>query len=307
MKNIIISTLVFFAALASGLSQEARKELRILIITDDDTFTGYMVDANEKEFLWRENAQSTLTRRQRLASCTVYFIHPEEYIEALELYKSRNYKDAAEKFAACAKDYERFKEVPANPGVLAGFYEMECYRRLEDLETLMKLAETFVPDTLLHEDQKLQYEIYKVFWDAVRTKGWARLDAICDDPKWRKRKMPGSLRAQIAYCQGLAREGIGKPIKALNSYNGAFVADFAASEEITRKSALNCLRIILAHEDVKTAMELYSTEDYSDDSNGAVLIQEATALLKLWDKVLGGGEKMPAQYKVFLKYPPKKG
>lgn len=304
MKTTLISTFFLIATLGSLFGEP--KQPRILIITEKDTFTGFMVDANKSEFLWRENSRATVTRRQRLSACTVYFIHPVEFIEAQELYKSRNYKDAAEKFAQCAKDYDRFIEVKGNPSILAGFYEMECHRRLEDLEALMGLAEKFVPDTLLHEDHKLQYEIYSVFWDAVRTKGWARLDAICQDPKWRNRKMSGSLRAQLAYCQGLAREGINMPIKALNSYNGAFVADFSASEEITRKSALNCLRIILGHEDVKTAMELYSTEDYSDDSNGAALIKEATALLTLWDKVLGGGEKIPAKYKVFLKYPPKK-
>ena len=305
MKAILVSTLVLIATFTSVFGQEG-KQPRILIVTGDESFSGFMIDANQTEFLWRENDRSTLIRRQRLASCTVYFIHPPEFIEALDLYKSRNYKDAAEKFKQCAADYDKFKEVPANPATLASFYELECYRHLEDLETLMGLVEKYDPQTLLHENQKLQYEIYQVFWDAVRTKSWERLDAICDDPKWRDRKMPGSLRAQLCYVQGLAREGIGKPVKALNSYNGAFVADFSASEEITRKSALNCLRIILAHEDVKTAMELYPTEDYSDESNGAELIKEATALLKLWDKVLGSGEKVPAKYQVFLKYPPKK-
>lgn len=304
MKRILISTLALLATFSPLFGQEG-KFPRILVQTGEDEFSGFMIDANKTEFLYRETMKTTLTRRQRLSSCTVYFLHPPEFIEALELYKARNYKDAAEKFAQCAKDYEKFKEVKANPSTLAGFYEMECYRRLEDLETLMGLVEKFDPQTLLHESHKLQYEIYQVFWDAVRTKGWVRLEAICNDPKWRNRKMPGSLRAQICYVQGLAREGIKQPIKALNSYNGAFVADFSASEEITRKSALNCLRIILAHEDVKTAMDLYSTEDYSDESNGAELIKEATALLELWDKVLGGGENIPAKYKIFLKYPPK--
>ena len=95
------------------------------------------------------------------------------------------------------------------------------------------------------------------------------------------------------------------PIKALNAYNGAFVADFGASEEITKKSALNCLRILSEHEDVKLAMSLYNTEDYSDDSNGAFLIKEGTALIKLWDKTLGSGEKLPEKFNVFLKFPPK--
>lgn len=301
MKTILTTALFLAASFGSLLGAEPR----ILIITDKDTFTGYMLDSNKTKFLWRESKISTVRREQSLRTCTVYFLQAPEFTEALELYKSRNYKDAATKFAACAEEYSNFTEVKGNPSTLAAFYEMECYRRLEDLEKLSGLVEKFDPENLLQTYHKVQYEIYGVFWDAVRTKSWNRLDQICRDEDWRNRKLPGSLRAQIAYCHGLALEGAGQPIKALNAYNNAFVADFSASEELTRKSALNCLRILHDHEDVKTTMELYSTEDYSDDSNGAALIKEATALLKLWDKVLGAGEKIPAKYKVFLKYPPK--
>ncbi|MEN8775165.1 MAG: hypothetical protein ABF379_06380 [Akkermansiaceae bacterium] len=302
MKKLLTAALLLTASVGSLFGA---KEARILIITDKDTFTGWMMDSNKSKFLWRETQQTLVNREQSLRTCTVYFLQAPEFTEALELYKSRNYKSAALKFAVCAEEYNKLTEVKGNPSAMASFYEMECYRRLEDLEKLSELAGKFEPENLLYKFQKVQYEMYGVFWDAVRTKSWSRLDAICRDEKWRGRKLPGNLRGQIAYCHGLALEGAGQPVKALNAYNNAFVADFASSEEITRKSAVNCLRIILDHKDVKTAMELYSSEDYSDDSNGAALIKEATALLKLWDKVLGSGEKVPAKYKVFLKYPPK--
>ena len=302
MKKILTAALLLAASLCSLVGA---KEARILIVTDEDTFTGWMMDASKSKFLWRETQETLVKREQSLLSCTIYFLQVPEFTEALELYKSRNYKDAAPKFAECAGEYDKLNEVKGNPSTMALFYEMECYRRLEDLEKLSELAAKFEPQNLLYKFQRDQYEIYGVFWDAVRTKSWNRLDAICRDEKWRGVKLPGNLRGQISYCHGLALEGAGQPVKALNAYNNAFVADFAASEEITRKSAVNCLRIILNHEDVKTAMALYPTEDYSDDSNGASLIKEATALLKLWDKVLGSGEKVPAKYKVFLKYPPK--
>ncbi len=303
MKTILTTALFLAATFGTLFGVEPR----ILIITDKDTFSGYMLDSNKSKFLWRETQQTLVKREQSLRTCTVYFLQAPEFTEALELYKSRNYEAAAAKFAACAELYSKFTEVKGNPSSMSSFYEMECYRRLEDLETLSELAGKFDPESLLYSYQKVQYEIYGVFWDAVRTKSWSRLDAICRDEKWRGRKLPGSLRAQIAYCHGLALEGAGQPIKALNAYNNAFVADFSASEELTRKSSLNCLRILLDHKDVKTTMELYSGEDYSDDSNGAALIKEATALLKLWDKVLGAGEEIPAKYKIFLKYPPKNG
>jgi hypothetical protein len=262
MKKIL--TAAFFLA-ASVAPLFGATEARILIVTEEDTFTGWMMDATKSKFLWRETQETLVKREQSLLSCTVYFLQAPEFTEALELYKSRNYRDAAPKFAACAEEYDKLIEVKGNPTTMASFYEMECYRRLEDLEKLSELAAKFEPENLLYKFQKKQYEIYGVFWDAVRTKSWGRLDAICRDEKWRGAKLPGNLRGQISYCHGLALEGGGQPIKALNAYNNAFVADFAASEEITRKSALNCLRIILNHEDVKSAMDLYSTEDYSDE------------------------------------------
>ena len=301
MKKILTTALL----LAGSVSSLFAAEPRILIITADDTFSGFMIASDKTHFLWRETEKSNVRRKQNQSTATVYFIQPPEFTEALDLYKGRQYKEAAEKFAEVEKAYSKIDEIPGNPSVLAGFYQMECHRRSGDLEALMTKFSTFIPDTLLQENHKLQCELYSVFWDAVRTKGWSRLDAIAMDDKWRLRKLPGSLRAQIAYCHGLALEGENKPVKALNAYNNAFVADFSASEEITRKSAENCLRILADHEDVKTTMSLYETEDYSDNSNGALLIKEGTALLKLWKKVLGAGEKVPAKYEIFLKFPPK--
>ncbi len=305
MKKILTAALVLTSSLASLTSLRAA-EAEVLIMTSDDTFKGLMVAADKSNFLWRETAKSTVTRKQSRRSATVYFFQPAEFTEALELYKSRNYKDAASKFAEVEKAYNKIDEIPGNPSTLAGFYELECYRRLEDLEALNTKIAKYSPENLLQEYHKLQYEMYGVFWDAVRTKSWSRLDSIVSDDKWRKRKLPGSLRAQIAYCHGLALEGMERPTDALIAYNNAFVADFSASEELSRKSAENCLRILLNHKDVQTAMKLYPTEDYSDDSNGAQLIKEGTALLTLWEKVLGAGEKVPEKYKVFLKFPPKK-
>jgi hypothetical protein len=60
MKKIL-TTALFVAA---SLSRLSAIEPRILIVTDKDTFTGYMAAADEIAFLWRENEESTLTRKQ---------------------------------------------------------------------------------------------------------------------------------------------------------------------------------------------------------------------------------------------------
>ena len=304
MKTILTTALALTASFGSAFAQKETAP-RVLLMTDKETYTGFMVSADKRNILWKETEDSTLRRQLSLASTTVYFVEPAEFTEAMELFKSRNYADARTKFAACAANYSKITEVKGNFSTLAKFYEMECARKLEDLDGLIALYEKFDPEPLLHEYHKLQVQIDGIFWDAVRTKSWARLDSIAMDDEWYKTKLPGNLRAQIAYCHGLALEGLDQPMKALNAYNGAFVADFGASEEITKKAALNCLRILLDHKETKLAMSLFGTEDYSDDSAGAFLIKEGNALVKLWDKTLGAGEKLPDKFKVFTKYLPK--
>jgi hypothetical protein len=214
MKKILTAALLLTSSIGSLFAADAE----VLIITDKDTFKGLIIAADKTHFLWRESDISTVSRKQSRGTCTVYFYQPADFTEAMELYKSRNYKDAAEKFAAVEEAYSKINEIEGNPSTLAGFYQLECLRRMEDLEGLMAKAETYDPENLLQEFHKVQYEIYSVFWDAVRTKGWTRLDAIANDEKWRNRKLPGNLRAQISYCHGLAQEGMDKPIKALNAY-----------------------------------------------------------------------------------------
>jgi len=304
MKTFLITTLALLSGLMS-LHAQGETSLQALIMNDENTFKGFIIASDDANILWKETENSTTRRKASLATHKVYFLQPQEFSEAMEAYKGRNYEAAQPLFKGCYEKYKSVRTIPGNYSTLAGFYEMDCARRLEDLDTLAALHSQFDPEKLLHEFHKTQFKIYGVFWDAVRTKSWARLDAVVMSEEWRNARLPGNLRTQICYCHGLALEGMNEPVRALNSYNGAFVGDFAATGELAKKAALNCMRILAEHPDVQLTMDLYNTEDYSRDSNGAFLIKEGTALLSLWDKTLGGGDKVPEKYKIFLKYPPK--
>ena len=297
MKTFLFSALSLVSASSFVFGQTETKEPFALIMTEGDSFSAYIVASSKLSLRYREQKQSTTFKNVRLASTNVYFIEPAEYTQAMELFRARKYVEI------CAATYAKVDEVPGNYSTLANYFVLECHRKLGDLNALDTALESFIAGPLLHQQYHAQIEIYKVFWDAVRTSAWSRLVSIAVDPEWEEKKLAGELRAQVSYCTGLAYEGNKKPGMALNSYNGAFVADFAASEVITRKAALACLRILKNHEDVVLAMKLYGSEEYDENSNGAFLIREGIALVKLWDKSLGGGEKIPAEYKIFLKYP----
>ncbi|MGJ8697602.1 MAG: hypothetical protein ACSHYF_14890 [Verrucomicrobiaceae bacterium] len=305
MKTLAISALSLFSTVTLLSGQVASKEPRALIMTEDDTISGFVVASSSKSLRYKETEQSTNFKDVRLSSVNVYFLEPPEFTEAMEVYRNRNYEEASEKFALCAETYKKVDEVKGNYSTLAVFYQMECARKLGNLTKLSEMMSTFIAEPLIRKEHLTQIELNNVFWEAVRTKAWARLIAIGTDPDWQDKVFSGSLRAQINYCMGMAYEGEKEPLKALNAYNGAFVADFSASEVLTRNAALACLRILKDHEAVVLGMKLYGTDDYDEASTGAFLIREGLALVKLWDKSLGGGQKMPEEYKVFLKYAPK--
>jgi len=169
-----------------------------------------------------------------------------------------------------------------------------------DLESLKKLLDVYQFGTLAREHQRNQLEIYAV-WDAVRTKSWSRLDALAVEVL-EKKKWVGEHVAQIKYCHGLALEGLGRDTDALIAFNGAFTADYTASEELTQAATLACLRIIKANEEVKLAIQLWGTEDEDPNSPGYFLLQEGLAMCDLWKKSLGSGKALPSDYTFFLRY-----
>ncbi len=239
-------------------------------------------------------------RLPRIQIRSIYFFEPLVFKEALEAYENRDYACAKEKFETCRTDYKKIDNLPGNYSTLAGFYEIECCRKLWDLEGLKERLDRYRSEALVRENQRNQLEIYPL-WDAVRTKAWPRLTTLAQEVL-SQRKWTGEQLAQIKYCQGLALDSLGSPREALNAFNWALTADRTASEIITKRAAMNCFRIFKNHDEVKLAIRLWGTEEEDPDSAGHRLLQEAGSLCALWKSALGRGQPLPAEYAVFLKF-----
>ncbi len=255
---------------------------------------------------YRISARAMSTKQVRVPKLkSVYFYKPKVFTEAMTLYLNRNYADAKAKFAECEKKFKVVETAPNNYSTLAGFYKMECSRRMFDLAALSSEMEKFRKQALTRETHLQQLEI-NAFWEAVRLKDWNRLELLAKG--WRKRKVSGGQRAQIAYCHGLALEHLmkkepGRIIEALNTYNRALSADYTASHELVVKAANNALRIYAADPGVKLAMKLWGTDDESKGRSGYHRLLEANALAKLY-KQAGFDKTTPLkpEYAKFLKY-----
>jgi hypothetical protein len=273
-----------------------------IIYDDGNKDDAFIVAATKTQIRYKTTPQAVDTEDMNISDCQViYLLEPPIYRQAMEQYQGRKYAEAKENFAKCKVMFKPTTALDNNYSTLAAFYELECLRRLSDLEGLSKALEGFRKDGLTRDHHLRQLELY-VLWDAVRTKSWDRVIAVGDDRI--KEKLPSYQRAQVAYCMGLAYEALKQENKALNSFNAALVADAGATEEIAEQAAQGIMRIHLANEEVKLAMKLWGTEDENKFSTGYLNLQEAGAIAALYELTFGNGKKLPPAQALLLKYKP---
>ena len=229
---------------------------------------------------------------------TVFVSEPRDFAEAMDLYQARKYAEARVRFIAVKERYRPIEGLEDSVSTLAAFYEMECLRKEGDLDGLAAALQKFTKGPLSREYQARQLELY-VFWDAVRTKSWERLEALAKERA--NMRLPGDQRAQIAYCQGLALENLHRTDEALISYNIAITADAGASEEITRQAALRILGIYQRDPEVQSALKSRGVGNAIVPLKAAGKLAAAEAMASLFQRSLGAGPPLPKDFREFLK------
>ena len=212
---------------------------------------------------------------------------------AMDLYQGRKYPQAMAAFA----EIKSLPKADHETATFAAFYEMECLRKLGDLDSLADALRSFQRDPALGSQRLRQLEI-DALWDALRTKSWDRVEALASQRLGEK--LPGDQRAQVAYCHGQALENLGRPFEALGAYNIAMTADAGASEEIARLAALGVLRIHRADPEVQTA--LTGPAAAARENPGFFRLKEAAAVAYLYELTLGAGTPLPQEFRDFLKH-----
>jgi hypothetical protein len=216
----------------------------------------------------------------------VFECQPVEYTKALELFKGRRYAEALSKFTTVKSRYQPLKELIDGHATMAAYYELECLRKMGNLEGLAKALQTFPKGKLSRENQRRQLALYAL-WDAVRTENWARLQKLAEEHA--TVRYSGSLRAQIAYCHGLALEGLKRPQESILQYHIALTADGGGSEDITRLAGLRLLGIYHRDPEVQAALR-------SPAANSASKLEEARAVAAWFEASLGAGMALPAEF-----------
>ena len=310
MKTIFsFSVLMLLAGMACAQTAPApaagvtpQQSPAIFIYDDGSSDNVFIVGATKTQIRYKSTAQAIDTEDIKLSDIqSVYILEPKLYRQAMELYQARKYAEAKDIFATVKQMYKPTAALDNNYATLAAFYELECLRRLGDLDGLAKELDGFRPDGLTREHHLRQIELY-VFWNALRTKSWDRLISLGASRE--QEKLPSYQRAQVAFCVAQAYEAQQQFTKALNAYNTALVADMGATEEIAEKAAVGIMRIHQANPEVQLAMKLWGSPDENKNSTGYFHLQEAASVAALYQLTLGNGKKLPIEFIPLLKYKP---
>ena len=299
MRALLHVWVTLSLALAANAAPASRSFEALLIRTDGSSEPAFLLTATKVSIRYRSTKEDTEIHDKKISELAkINLTEPAEYRTALDLFQARRYAEAKEIFAELKTRFEPVSTLPGNPGTLSAFHELECFRKLGDLEGLSAALQKFNKDPLVQENHQRQIEMY-IFWDSVRTKNWSRLEALAKERQ--KQRLPGFQRAQVAYCHALALEGLSRPHEALDAYDAALTADIGASEEICRKAALAILRIHLGDPAVKEALKRPDAlPDPKTEPVGA-RIAEARAVARLFQVSLGSGEALPPEYQILLK------
>ncbi len=295
------------AALATVATVQAQRfqQEAYLIINDREAPRVWIAAATDKQIRYFETERGVDSVVADLSKFqAVWLVEPPEFTEAMDLYQGRKYSEAREKFGQVRTKYNELVELPDNHSSLAAYYEMECLRKLGDLDGLKAAQDKFLPvdrKSLTRQHQRDQLELYTL-WEAVRVKEWSRLELLAKE--WLEKEIPGYQRTQVGYCLGLALEALERPIEAINAYNIGMTADTGASERIAAESARNAMRLYLADEGVKLAIKLHGTPDEDPQSAGALRLEEGASVASLYQLTLGGGEPLPEAGKKLIEYLP---
>ena len=237
---------------------------------------------------------------------TIYLLEPADYSAALDLYQARRYAEARPLFAKIKDLYAPVRSLENNPSTLAAFYEMECMRKLGDLEALSEALRKFDKSSLTRENQLRQLELYLI-WVSVREAEWKKVETLVAERA--KSRLPGDQRAQLNYCLGKALEGLERPDEAIAAYQAAMTVDAGASDDIARESAIRVMTILSERPQVKRAIQIWGQPEENTSSPGYAQLLQASAVAKLYEMNLGGGVPLPEALKDLPKFqpPPQEG
>ena len=307
------------AGASSAFAQQTALQVKALVVDKEkgkSVHTGLVyVEAINKGVIWfrLRSLDSDIKQMNLNTVKSVFLSRPKDYVEAVENFENRKYEAALTGFDEIVKKYKNFNGIDDNFVALSGLYRLDCLRKLKQYDKLAAESPVFSDEKwLTKQSDKDQIAIYKL-WALLKGKGYQRI--ITDyETIWRKKKLPGHLRAQVEFLYGKAQEANGDVSEALIAFCKAMNADFAGSEILTLEAVEASFNLIENDKEVQEIRTLW-------DQNKKNLIKpkintmpylrllEAGALVRVHNKLAFSGFDeegkmipLPEKYTKYLKY-----
>lgn len=298
--NIFAKLLLLAAITIAPVSAKVAKAR--LIIDDIDFEDVFLVAASDTKIRFQRTEFGASTEDMlREDVQTIFFFEPDLFTTAKRTYDLGNYEQALGEFRTCKKEFERLNNIPGNYSSLAGFYEMECLRRLGRYPELKDARLNFNPEGLRRQTMRDQIELYRM-WEQLGDESWRALASSGSERIFVTRNP--SHRVQVAYCTGVAQVNMLQPLLALDSFAVAMTADGGASADLARESAIQSLDIYLKDEVTTLAreQETSGSDDFNPAGVGALRLAQAGSIITVFENSFGIGHTLPERFEVFRRY-----
>jgi len=114
MKSKSITGILTTAAILSSGSLIA-KEAPALLMKGGSVETVFLTSANKTLIEFKKNAKAVDKVRKKMSDYdSIYIMEPKEFVDAMELYMSRDYKGAKEALKVVQGEYKSFTGIPGN-------------------------------------------------------------------------------------------------------------------------------------------------------------------------------------------------
>lgn len=268
---------IFLLAFAAGAA--AQTEPSIVYLKNGQKLEGEVAGSDATKLQWKVPGAAAGSRTIPYSDIIwVDFPDSAAWREALTLFYSNQYQEAAEKLTAISisRGKDSFYPAPGNFSTLADRRLLDCYRRLILPAEIPNVQQRIEWDKLPPDERDAQVVID--LWGAIGSSEWDRALEIAGQLD--KELAPGhAALAEVAYLRGRALEAKGQKGDAVFAY-ADIIGPFPGANRLLAKDALKRSAAMLDGDAERGAELKALVHIYAKSFGNGQLWTEASAAMK---------------------------
>ncbi|MEM7145176.1 MAG: hypothetical protein AAF591_08560 [Verrucomicrobiota bacterium] len=235
-------------AAAVGAAEPLRATIEL---ADSRSNVVFLVKANEQGILWQYTPDNPATDTTALADIvSIEFDDPEGWAEAVILYRSGKYAEAAPALGKIADDYVDIVTLEASPAAMARYLQLESLRKggmYSELAAILTEETRAKLQAALDESLHLQLGL-DAGWAAVGREDWEAVNALLAEntEDGHIKAMAPRYLTQFTFMRGLSRSAAGETKPAIDDFYRTATFGYGNDIEVSGQAIRRVMDLLVA-------------------------------------------------------------